>query len=446
MNALPFCFSTLALAVVLSPLAGCTQSSVAETSKSPASAAAGAVRVTAGQAQRKTLQRTTEQPARIAAFEEAPLYPKITGYVEEVLVDIGDRVKKDQVLIKLWVPEMKDELRQKEALLVQAKAEIEQAAAAVRAAEAAAKTAEARISEAEAGTTRAEGEYQRWKDQHDRFKKLASSGSVTQNLVDETLNQFRAAEAARQEAAARIESAKAALHQSEANIESAKADEVAAGARLGVAESNLAQAQTMLNYAQIKAPFDGIVTRRNIDTGHYVQSSHGSGSQPLLVVCQADVVRVFVDVPEMEAAMVNIGDTAIIRLQALQGQEVPGQVTRTSWDLEPSNRSLRTEIDIPNQQGALRPGMFATASILLDERKDVLALPVAAVVRQGKDCFCCLVKSGKVHRTPITLGLRSGADVEVLSGLSSNDTVVLIRADSLKDGQPVEVLEQAPAK
>ena len=436
-----FLACSLLAGLALLTQAGCTQPSAAETPKAEAAgnAAASVDRVTAGQPQRKMLQRYTAQPGRIEAFEETPLYARLDGYAEEVLVDIGDRVEKQQPLLKLWVPELKDELAQKEALLAQAAAEVDQAVAATAAAEAAARTADARVNEAQAGIARAEAEYQRWKAEHGRINALATGGSVTQKVADETLHQFKAADAARQEAAARVESAKAAASQSEANVASAKADEAAAEARQRVAEANLAQAKTMLAYTEIRAPFDGIITRRGVDTGHYVQPPT-AGGKPLFVVCHAKVVRMFVDIPEMETGLIDVGDTATIQLQALGGGELPAKITRTSWDLDPANRSLRVEIDLPNPEGRLRPGMYATANILLAERPDALVLPATAIVREGRQTFCCLVVDGQIRRTPIELGLRSGPEVEVLSGLSGNETVVLVRADALVDGQPVEVL------
>jgi RND family efflux transporter MFP subunit len=435
----------LAMLVTLA-LAGCEQPSVAESAAAPPTAAAGPVeRVTAGKPQRKTISRSTVQPGRIEAFEQTPLYSKITGYAEKVLVDIGDRVKKDQSLVRLWVPELKDELAQKQALLAQSKAEVDQARAAIAAAEAAAETARARVREAEAGVARAEGEYQRWKAESSRIDQLVAGGSVTRKLADETLNQFRSADAARQEVQARVDSAQAAFNASRASVDSAKSDLSAAEAHVQVAEANLAQAKTMVDYTEIRAPYDGVVTRRFVDTGHYVQPAMAN-SQPLLTVCHADTLRVFVDGPEMETALVDVGDAALIQLQSLGGLEVPAKVTRTGWDLDRTNRSLTVEIDVPNEQGRLRPGMYATASILLDERADVLVLPVTAVVRQGKQAHCCQVVGGKIRFTPIELGLRSGNELEILSGLKGDETVVLQRADTLAEGQSVEVLPVEPAK
>jgi HlyD family secretion protein len=400
-------------------------------------------RVVAGQPARKSLKLTTTQPGRIEAFEEAPLYPKLAGYVQDMLVDIGDSVRKDQLLIKLSIPEMLDEVTQMEALVAQADAEVSQSEAAIKAAEAAAAMAEAKITQAEAGVGRATGEYERWKAEHTRMTELAANGSVTQKLVDETLNQSRAADSARQEAAANVKSGEAALRAAQANVQKSQADLVAAGARREVAKANLARTKTMLAYAEIKAPFNGTITRRNVDTGHYVHPVTGGATKPLLIVAQTAKVRVFVDVPEMEAPLVDAGDkpdSAVVRIQSLGAKEVDGTVTRTSWSLDKSNRSLRVEIDLPNPDGTLRPGMYAKVDILLDQRKDVLTLPMTAIVREGGAVYCCVVKSGKIDRTPVELGLRSGGDVEIRSGLDADQVVVLARADSLQQGQSIEVI------
>jgi RND family efflux transporter MFP subunit len=276
---------------------------------------------------------------------------------------------------------------------------------------------------------------------------LASGGSVTQKLVDETLNQLRSSDAARQEAAANVQSAQASSRAAQANVQKSEADAVAAGAHQKVDAANLARAKTMLTYTEIKSPLKGVVTRRNVNTGHYVYPVTGGATEPLLVVEQTDKVRVFIDVPEMESPLVDAGpspDPATVRVQALGEKEIPGTVTRTSRSLETRNRSLRVEIDLLNAGGLLRPGMYANVDILLDKRDNVLSLPVTAIVRDAGATYCCCVESGKINRKKIEIGLRSGADVEVRSGLDADQLVVLARADALKQDQPVEII--APAK
>lgn len=424
---------------LLATAAGCSRQSQAE-AVSAAGSRAAVDRVTADTPERTALVYYTTQPGRIEAFETTPLYSKLTGYVDEVLVDIGDQVEKDQVLVRLWVPEMHDEIQHKQALLEQAEAQVVQTESAVRAAEAAFKTAESRVAQARAGVLRAEAEYDRWKAELARITQLVERGSVTEQLKDETLNQFTAADAARQEAAALVEATKAAVVEAQARVDKSRADVLAASAQARVTQAELARSRTLLAYAEIKSPFPGVVTRRTVDTRHFVQPANGGAVEPLLVVARTDRVRVFIDVPETEAALVDAGDTAAIQVQALRGREFTGHVTRTSWALDATNRSLRVEIDLPNERSVLRPGMYAMVHVLLEQRENVLALPATAVVRRGQDTYCCCVESNKIVHKAVTLGLRSGERVEVLSGLDGSETVVLVRADSLADGQAVEVI------
>lgn len=432
---------TVCTTALLSAQNGCSRGPN-EPEMSVAGATSVIERVTAGKPVRKTLELTTTQPGRIEAFEEAPLYPKLAGYVQNVLVDIGDAVQKDQLLIKVSIPEMLDDVKQREALLVQSDAEVNQEEAAVKAAQAAAGAAEANVTQAEAGVGRAAGEYERWNAEHSRMAELASKGSVTQKLVDETLNQSRAADASRQEVAAGVKSAQASLRMALANVQKSQADFVAAGARRQVAEANLAHSRTMLAYSEIKAPFNGVITQRNVDTGHYVHPVT-STAKPLLVIAQTEKVRVFVDVPEMEAPLVDAGknpDAAVVHVQSLGEQGIDGKVTRTSRSLDLSNRSLRAEIDLPNADGVLMPGMYAKVDILLDQHKDVLTVPTTAIVRDGGQAYCWCVESGKAIRHNIELGMRGGQEFEVRSGIDENCVVVLARAESLQQNQSVEIL------
>jgi HlyD family secretion protein len=420
---------------------GCDRRAAGPAANPPGAAPSPAAeRVVVVKPVRKTLVLSTSQPGRIDAFEEAPIFAKIAGYVEEVGVDIGDPVKKNKTrLIKLAVPEMNDDVKQKEALVAQAEAELKQADAAIDGAKAAVASAEAKVAQAEAGIARSEGEHKRWEAEYERIKALAASRSVTEKLVDETLNQLRAAEAAERETASAVRSAIASVEESRINVVKAEADRAAAVARLNVAKTNLARTATLLKYTDIKAPFDGVVTRRNVDTGHFV-SPPGAASVPLMVVSQTDVVRIFVDIPELESEWVGTGDAAVVRVQALGGRAFDATVTRTAWSLDASNRSLRTEIDVKNPEGVLRPGMFATVSITLEQRSDVLTVPATAVVREGPDAFCYRVEAGKVERKQVQLGLRSGTEVEIRSGLEPEQSIVQAPSASMKPGQAVEII------
>jgi HlyD family secretion protein len=404
-------------------------------------------RVTAAKPTRKTLTLMTTQPGWIKAFEEAPLHPRIAGYVKSVNVDIGDHVDLGQVLIVVDAPELQNEVMQHEALVELAVAELSQVKATVEVANAAVLSVEAKLVGVEAGKARANGDYQRWNAEHNRIKDLASRGTVTGKLVDESLNMLRSAEASLEEANAAIETTKATIDEARVNVRKTEADAFAAVARIDVAKANLSKARTMAQYTEIKAPFAGVITERNVDPGFSVMPSGGTSSKPLLVLSHHDIVRVFAEIPETEAELVTAdGDTAdpvTVTIQGLSNRSFKARVTRTSWALNPTNRSLRTEIDIPNENGTLRPGMYATVQIKLDEKQNVLTLPVGAIIREGATARCCLVVADKIEYRPIQLGLRSGDDFEIVSGLQENDTVVVARAAGLQDGQAVVVLPPA---
>jgi HlyD family secretion protein len=430
------------LGSMLAAVAAFHGSAMAQT---PGSSSGSLEVVVAGKPVKKTLSLVTTQPARIEALEQAPIHSKIAAYVGEVLVDFGDKVKKDQPLVKLHAREVDAEVAQKRALLEQARAHLLQAEAGAKAAEAAVNTASAKAVQAEAASERAKSDTARWQSEFSRISQLVSGGSVNRQLLDETQQKFGAAEASLREALAAISAAKALVAQSQAEAAKAASDVTAAGAQVRVAEANLAQSAAMQDYLTIKSPFDGVVTSRRVDPGHFVQPAT-SGTGPLLMVSRYDKMRVFVAVPEMDAAYVDLTDPVTVDVQSLRGAEFKGTVTRTSFALDADNRSLNTIIDIDNAGGRLRPGLYATAKILLQEQKDALTLPAAAVVRQGKEAFCYRLIGGKAAKTPIQFGIKVGDDFEITGGLSENDSVILNKAASLKDAQPVEVLKAEAKK
>ena len=433
--------STLSVAVLAAFFAGCGRPvDIASGGSDAASADAKIPRVVVARPVRKELVLHTTQPARLEAYEVTPLYAKVAGYVDEVAVDIGDAVKKGQTLITLRIPELQNAVDQRQALLAQADAEIAQAEAAVLAARAAADTAAAHVKEAQAGIGRAEADQDRWEAEHLRIASLAESGSVTPKLAEETKSQLRAAESAGDEATAAVESAEAAVREAEALIAKSEADTQAAIARKAVAEANLAEANTMLSYAKLTAPFDGVVISRAVDAGHFVQPATGASAKPLVAVASTSRMRVSLDVSEMEAGLVDVGDPVVLRIQALRGSDIVGKIARISWSLDAGNRSLRAEVDVPNKDAKLRPGMYATAVVELDRRDQPLTLPATAIMRNGAEAACMVVEDGKAARRVIETGLRVGPDIEIVGGLSDTSEVVTLRPEALSDGQLVQPL------
>jgi multidrug efflux pump subunit AcrA (membrane-fusion protein) len=346
------------------------------------------------------------------------LFSKIPGYVQELNVDIGDRVARNDVLAQLWVPELAVDLTQRQALVDQAGAEVKQAKVGAQVAEADLQSAEARVQATLATRRRAEAQVQRTQSQFDRFKKAGREGTLGQEDVEEIRLGSETAKAALQEVEAQIHAAEADRDASRAKRDMAQAGVSVAEARLVVARANYDQASTMLDYRQVTAPFAGVVTQRNVDTGHFVQPATGPRGEALFVVMRTDVMRIRVEVPETDADWVSKGTTARIRVQVLPSYEFVGQVTRTSWSLDRTARTLLAEVDVPDPNGKLRPGMYAYATITA-ERPNVWTLPTSAVVVDGDvtlgyQTYCYLVRDGKTWRTPLEIGTRDGRRVEVL--------------------------------
>ncbi|GIW94568.1 MAG: hypothetical protein KatS3mg110_2609 [Pirellulaceae bacterium] len=378
----------LALAGCHAPADATTASQAKDVNPSPTPApekspAVPAAPTPSGQSQpaEKPAPASATQPAQIEPYEQTPLFARIDGYVGKTrtlagengqtrvlpLPDIGDRVEEGETLAELVVPELEQEVKKGLAAVAEAQAGVRQAEQARRVAVTAKLSAAARLAEAQAGLKRADGEYARWKAELDRVAQLAASGSLSEKLVDETRNQFVAAEAARHEAEARIESMQAELAVAEAKVAQAEADYAAAQARQQVAQAAFEHAQAMYSYRKIVAPFAGVVTQRNVDPGHLVRPPQGGGSRPLFVVARTDRVRVVADFPERDAVRIRPGSRAVVRIPALADREIPdAQVTRTAWLLDPVARTLRTEIHLENSDGTLRPGMYATVTVFLE--------------------------------------------------------------------------------
>ena len=197
-----------------------------------------------------------------------------------------------------------------------------------------------------------------------------------------------------------------------------------------------------LAYTKIEAPFDGIVTQRNVNTGDLTQP--GADKPPLFIVARSDIMTIRVNVPEAFAAEVNPGDRATVRLQEMKGMTVEGKVTRISWAIDPKVRTLRVEIDIPNPGARLQPGLYAYATVIAEEHPDVLTLPVTAVVSEPGKALLRRHRrrqSGRAARS--RLGSATAREPKSSRASTAAKPVVKANAASLADGQPVEVVDPA---
>lgn len=393
--------------------------------------------------ERRTFHRVIEQPAWVEAFEVTPIYAKISGYVEEVRANIGTRVHKNDLLAKLRVPELIEELKQKAE-------QVRQSEKILAVAQARIVTAKAQVREAEAALARFEAAHGYWKGQSERFTRIGRNSEVMdKQSVEEALNQYRSAAAGVKEAQAKIVSAQATQKEMESLAGKAEAD-------VGVAKADERRVAALLSYAEIRSPFDGIVSHRHVHTGHFLQPSVAGNTgkaEPLFVVVRMDRVRVFLDVPETDAIFIRDEAPAAIRVPVLNDREFTGTVAGSSWSLEPGQRTLRTEIDFDNPKEVLRPGMYAHASIPTDQ-VDAFSLPSSAIVIRDGLSFCYCVEDGKAVKTVIRLGSREGDRVEVLKKMgrrkptggkarwedfSGQEMVIASKPGELSDGQTIQM-------
>jgi len=432
--------------MMMSASGGCQEQSSAQTKSLTTDASSSTdseelpARVATIKPQRKPLERRCEQPGEIAAFEETPLYAKVAGYVQSVNVDIGDKIKQGQSLAVLAVPELVEELKQKAALVLQAQSQITQANAAVEVAQAVIETAQAKVAAAQAAIARTTADVERWTSESARISELADRSAVTRKVADETLEQLRVAEGAKLEAEAQVVSAKAMVLEAQAKLTAAKADVEAATARLTVAQADRDRTQALVDYANIKAPYDGTVNQRLIHTGFYVQPATTGRDEPLLVVSHSDVVRVVVYVPETDAGFTKLGEPAAIRVQSLDNKQFAGTVKRVASALDDKTRTLRAEIDLENPSGELVPGMYCYVSIVLGKQPNALVIPATAVMFDQDKASCFVVANSRIVRVPIEIGLRTREEVEVLSGLTDGEDVVSKNPTSLHEGQRAEAI------
>jgi HlyD family secretion protein len=442
---------TLSLMAASIALTGCTRTSPSSSSAGTSPAAA----FTVVHPQKKALPKVIEQPGTVHAYESTPLYAKLAGFVKKVNVDIGDAVEgptesgPGTVLAELSIPELVEEGREKDALVERAKAEVEQAKKLLEIADANVVVADAQITEAKAGVKRTQATVKRWESEATRVAEMVKNKALDPQTGAETENQLRAAEAGLDEARARVTVAEKGAVKAAAELGKAKEDVKAAEAKQKVSEAEAARLRSLLEYRYLRAPFAGVVTKRSVDTGHFVQPAGASKNEALFTVVRTDVVRVPVDVPESDAALVTKGAKAKVSVPALRGAEFSGAVKRTSEALDPGSRTLRVEIDLPNPERKLRPGQYVYVWITA-EMPPAWVLPANAVVKQADQTVCFLYRDGKAVRLPIQPGRTDGTWTEVFKkqrvgspgaweDWTGQEDVLSGPAATLADGQAVEI-------
>jgi RND family efflux transporter MFP subunit len=339
--------------------------------------------------------------AEFRPFQEVDLMAKVAGYVKNINVDVGDRVKEGQVLAILEIPEMADDRAR-----------------------------------AQAGVDRSQAEVARAKDQ---LQQAQSAHEIAH------LSYTRLAEVAKQKpglvAQQEIDDAHGKDLVAEAQVSGARSNLTAAEEQVHVNSAELQKIKTLFDYTSVTAPFAGVVTKRYADTGSMIQAGTASSSQamPLVRLSQNSLLRLILPVPESAVPTVHLGQQVDVRVPTLK-RSFPGQVARFSDKLSLATRTMDTEVDVSNPSLVLIPGMYAEVDLSLDNRRGVLVVPVSAVdvgSDESSGQVVVVTPANQIEIRKVQIGLQTSTKVEIRSGLKEGDLVVVGNRASLQPGQAV---------
>jgi RND family efflux transporter MFP subunit len=336
-------------------------------------------------------------PGNIEPLYSAAVYARTEGYLERRNVDIGSKVKAGQVLAVISSPEVDQQLLQARATLAQSEASLQQAKATLEQAK------------ANAELTRLTME---------RDLPLGQQHAISQQIVDEAVQANNA----------RV-----------ADVAAAEANITAAQANVTANRANVARLLQMQSFEQVVAPFDGVITARNVERGDLVSTGSTAAGKPLFNIAQSGTLRIQIDVPQSEAVNIQDGQKASIDVKERLGREYTGTVVRSAGSLDSAARTMLTEVQIDNGDGSLLPGMYAQVKFTLSEQRTSLIIPTSSLVIDQSGMHVVTVQNNKVRFAPVVIGRDMGTQVEVLRGIQNSDTLVASPSDLLHEGQNVEV-------
>ena len=358
--------------------------------------------VAVAKAATEDLSRGVKLTAEFKPFQEIDVMAKVSGYVKQIQVDVGDRVGQGQLLATLEIPEMADDLARTNAGVARSNAEVARANDDIARAESAHSIA------------------------HLSYERLAEVSRKRPGLI------------AQQE----IDDARSRDLVSEAQVAAAKSNQTAAVQQVDVNKADVGKVNTMHDYTRVTAPFAGVITKRYADTGSMIQAGTASQTQamPLVRLSENSLLRLILPVPESVVPRIRVGQQVEVNVPSLN-RTFPGKVARFSDKVQSSTRTMDTEVDVSNPSLVLIPGMYAEVNLTLDRRPGALAIPVSAVdagAEPGAGRVMLVTPEGKVEARKVSLGLETANLVEVLSGLREGDLVVIGSRASLEAGQQVK--------
>jgi len=319
-------------------------------------------------------------------YQEVDLHAKVSGYIRWIKVDIGDRVHQGEVLADLEVPELQDQLQGSQAEVRHTQSEIVRVQSVVVSAQST------------------------YSALHAEYSRLAEASKQKPGLIaEQELDDARAKD---QQAAAQVGVAKASLESMQQ--------------QMGISRADNHRIQTLTNYQQIVSPFNGVVTMRYADTGSLIQAGTTSNTQsaPVVRVAQSDLLRLRMPIPESDVPYIHEGGEVQIKVNAT-GRSFTGTIVRFSRALDPSTRTILAEVDVPNADLSLSPGMYAETSIQLQKKDDALILPAQAVLQNGDQHYVLVVDpTNHVERRNVSVGIQTSNRTEITSGLHAGEQVI----------------------
>lgn len=371
--------------------------------------------VTAAKVRRAAGDTELTLPGNLSPLTETSIYARSSGYVRKRYVDIGDRVREGQIMAEIDAPELDQQVAQSRAALAQARQQLTQAQAAL---------------------VQAETQRDLAKVTADRYNNLVTKGAVARQDADIQQSNFKSSDAL-------VAAQEASVRASEENVRQSQA--------------NLDRITSLQDFKSVKAPFAGIVTARNIDTGALISSTGaGQGASPMSAngvasasgnemfrVAQIGTIRILVSVPQTNAPGISIGMPVTLMVNEYPGRVFSGKATRTTNSIDPGSRTLLVEVQVSNADGKLLPGMYTLARFRNHRDHPPLLVPGDSLITANTGLEVAVLSdapdgSKKIHLQPITLGRDYGAETEVISGLEGNETVVVNPGDEVREGALVK--------
>ncbi len=439
-----------------------------------------------------SLPITVDQLATVEAYYQADLRARASGVVLKVHRDIGDKVRKGDLLVEIDVPESDQDVGRNDAMVLQRRQELKVSEAKWRDSKAAKDVSAATIRQREADVEAAVATRELKKRRFDRFKDLAARGSVVGSLVEEEERDYLTSSAVVTAAKANVDRARADYSESESKVEAAAADIDLKSAQIEVAKKDLDRAKAVAEYGRLVAPFDGVVIRRTVNPGSFVQNATTGASEPLISVAREDIVTIAAKFPDSVAAFVRKNTPAVVQVDDLPGVTIPAAVTRYSPSVATADRTMRVEVDLFNGDEAdhhrltvailkggpdrptkspndampvrafpagntgqkLLPGMTGTLRLSLGGFGESFVLPSTAVYSRGGATYLMVVEDGKTKQLSVKVQLNDGQRVrvavlarrkspdgttrEVLTELTGREDVVAARQLEFGDGASVK--------